>query len=65
MGFGEAVQAEDVFTCVRAETNLLEGLDFLSVLGQASEKTLDPSFSSPGAKVSQQTMPYRWGFIGS
>jgi len=64
VGLGEAFQAEDVFTSIRAETNLLESLDFLSVLGQASEKALDPSFSSPGAEMGQQAMPCRWGFIG-
>jgi hypothetical protein len=64
VGFGETVQAEDVFTSVRAEANLLESLNFLSVFGQASEKALDPSFSSPDAEMGQQAMPYRWGFIG-
>jgi hypothetical protein len=64
VGLGEAFQAEDVFASVRAETNLLESPDFLSVLGQASEKALDPPFSSLGAEMVQQAMPYRWGFIG-
>jgi hypothetical protein len=64
VGLRETVQAEDVFTGVRAETNLLENLDFLAVLGQASEKALDPPFSSPGAEMVQQAMPDRWGFIG-
>jgi hypothetical protein len=53
VGFGETVQAEDVFTSIGAETNVLESLDFLSVFGQASEKALDPSFSSPGAEMGQ------------
>jgi hypothetical protein len=65
VGLGETVQAEDVFTSILAETNLLESLDFLSVLGQASEKALDPPFSSPGTEMAQQAMPYRWGFSGS
>jgi len=64
VGLGEAFQAEDVLTSVRAETNLLENLDFLSVLSQTSEKALDPSFSRPGTEVGQQAVPYRWGFIG-
>jgi hypothetical protein len=64
VGFGETIQAEDVFTSIRAETNLLESLDFLSVFGQANEKALDPSISSPGAEMAQQAMPYLWSFIG-
>jgi hypothetical protein len=64
VGLRETGQAEDVFTGVRAETNLLESLDFLSVLGQVSEKALDSPFSSPGAEMVQQAMPYFWGFIG-
>jgi len=59
VGLGEAFQAEDVFTSIGAETNLLESLDFLSVFGQASEKALDLPFSSPGAEMVQQAMPYR------
>jgi hypothetical protein len=62
--FGKTVQAKDVFTGIGAETNLLESLDFFPVLGQTREKALDPHLSSPGAQMAQQTMPYRWGFIG-
>jgi hypothetical protein len=64
VGLGETVQAEDIFTGIRAETNMLESLGFLSVLGQVSEKALDPPFSSPGAEIVQQAIPYRWDFIG-
>jgi hypothetical protein len=64
VGLGETVQAEEVFTSIRAETNLLESLDFPSVLGQVSEKASDPPFSSPGAEMVQQAMPYRWDLIG-